>query len=292
MPTHQEIKENTRKQWNEFSGGWKKWDDLIMEALCIQGEELLKNVPDSISNVLDVATGTGEPGLTLAERFPDATVTGTDLSEGMLAVAEEHARERGLKNYNTKLADACALPFENEVYDAVFCRLGIMFFPDPAKGAEEFLRVLKPGGRAALTVWNVPTKNEWLAIAGATVREKLNLPLPPPDAPGVFRFGKAGLLLKILEMSGFKEAKEREVIGVMKFESAKQYLDMMLDVAAPIVAALRKAPETKQEEVKTAILSVAESKAESDGSLRLLWSAWLVTGIKQRASSESSVGFN
>ncbi len=284
MPTHQEIIENTRKQWNEFSGGWKKWDDLVMEALRIQGEELLKKVPDSISNVLDVATGTGEPGLTLAERFPNATITGTDLSEGMLAVAEEHARERGLKNYNTKIADACALPFEDEVYDAVFCRLGIMFFPDPAKGAEEFLRVLKPGGRAALTVWNVPAKNEWLATAGATVREKLHLPHPPPDAPGVFRLGEAGLLRKILERSGFKEVKEREVRGAMKFESARQYLDMMLEVAAPIVAALREAPETMQEEVKTAILSVAESKAESDGSLTLSWSAWLVTGEKQRAS--------
>ena len=159
-----------------------------------------------------------------------------------------------------------------------------MFFPDPAKGAEEFLRVLKPGGRASLTVWNVPAKNEWLATAGATVREKLHLPAPPPDAPGVFRFGEAGLLRKILERSGFKEVKEREVTGVMKFESANQYLDMMLDVAAPIVAALREAPETKQEEVKTAILSVAKSKAESDGSLALSWNAWLVTGEKQRVS--------
>ncbi len=78
-------------------------------------------------------------------------------------MAEENAAERRLKNYNTKLADACALPFEDEVYDAVFCRLGIMFFSDPAKGAGEFFRVLKPGGRTALTVWNVPAKNEWLA---------------------------------------------------------------------------------------------------------------------------------
>ena len=284
MPTLQEIKENTRKQWNEFSRGWRKWDDLIMEAFRIQGEELLKEVPGSISSALDVATGTGEPGLTLARRFPNATITGTDLSEGMLAVAEEHARERGVKNYNTKVADACALPFQDAVYDAVLCRLGIMFFPDPAKGAEEFLRVLKPGGRAALTVWNIPAKNEWLAIAGATVREKLDLPAPRPDEPGVFRFGEVGSLRKILEMTGFEEVREREIIGVMKFENARQYLEMMLDVAAPIVAALREAPEAKQEEVKTAILSAANSKAEANGSLALRWNAWLVTGEKQRAS--------
>ena len=66
----------------------------------------------------------------------------------------------------------------------------------------------------------------------------------------------------------------------MKFESARQYLDMMLEVAAPIVAVLRKAPETQQKEVKTAILSAAESMAETDGSLNLSWNAWLVTGVK------------
>jgi len=81
-------------------------------------------------------------------------------------------------------------------------------------------------------------------------------------------------------MSGFKEVQEREVTGVMEFESARQYLDMMLDVAAPIVGALREAPEQEQEEAKTAILSAAESRANSDGSLALAWSAWLVTGEK------------
>ncbi len=280
MPTPQEIREDTRKQWNEFSGGWKKWDDLVMEALRTQGEELLKKVPDSISNVLDVATGTGEPGLTLAERFPNATVMGTDISEGMLAVAEENAIGRKLKNYKTKLADACALPFDDKVFDAVFCRLGIMFFSDPAKGAREFFRVLKPGGRTALTVWNAPAKNQWLAIAAGTVREKLNLPHLPPDAPGVVRFAESGLLRKTLEGAGFKEVKAREVSGVMKYKNARQHLDMLLDVAAPIVAVLRQAPETMQEEVKTAILTSMESRAESDGSLNLLWNAWLVTGEK------------
>ena len=250
MSTYQEIKERTQKQWNEFAGGWKKWDNLLMEALRIQGEELLKNVSDSVSNVLDVATGTGEPGLTLAGRFPKIRVTGVDLSEGMLAVAEEHAKDRKLNNYNIRVADACDLPFEDGLYDAVLCRLGIMFFPDPAKGAKELLRVLRPGGRAALTVWNVPTKNEWLAMAGSIVREKLNLPAPPHDEPGIFYFGEAGSLGKTMRKAGFKNVIERELTGIMEFESANQYLDMLLDVAAPIVAALREAPEEKQQDVK------------------------------------------
>ena len=259
------------------------YEDLHVGALF---QEWAPRVADAAQiqlghRVLDVACGTGILAREVMLRVGSTgSVAGVDASPGMLAVAEEHARERGLKNYTTKTADACDLPFDDDLYDAVLCRLGIMFFPDPAKGAEEFLRVLRPGGRASLTVWNVPEKNGWLATAGAAVREKLDQPPPPPDAPGVFRFGEAGLLGKTLDGAGFEDVTEREVTGVMRFESAQQYLDMMLDVAAPIVAALREAPETKQEEVKAAILSAAKSKAESDGSLALPWSAWLVTGEK------------
>ncbi|MFQ6609146.1 MAG: class I SAM-dependent methyltransferase [Fidelibacterota bacterium] len=284
MPTFQEIRESTRQQWNEFSGGWKKWDDLIMESLRRQGEELIKELPDDIAFVLDVATGTGEPGLSIAELFPNINVTGTDLSESMSAIAAENARLRGLNNYRALTADACDLPFSEQKYDAVICRLGIMFFPDPAKGADEFFRVLKPGGKVALTVWNVPSKNEWLAMAGTTVRNQLNLPAPPPEAPGVFRFSEIDLLHQILEKAGFSNVQSREVTGVMRYESASQYINMMLDVAAPIVSALREVSEAKQEVVKSAILSAAKSKAQKDGSLALHWSAWLLTGEKTHSS--------
>lgn len=96
------------------------------------------------SHVLDVAAGTGEPGLTAAAMVPNGRVTVTDLSERMLAVAAENAARRGLSNFETKVCDAGALPFPNVRFDSVLCRFGFMFFPDIALAAREFARVAKP----------------------------------------------------------------------------------------------------------------------------------------------------
>jgi len=279
MSKLQEITETVRDQWNEFAGGWKKWDEHIMRALRAQGDELIKGVSDKARDVLDVATGTGEPGLSVAQRFPDTRVTGADLSVGMLAVAQERAKQMGLANYSTRAVDGTSLPFDDGRFDVVLCRLGIMFFADPRGGVGEFRRVLRSGGHLGMSVWGEPAKNVWLSSAGRLVGEMLMLPPPDPEAPGVFRFAEPGVLAQLLEQSGFEKVEAREVTGTMEYESPREYLDMMLDVAAPIASALRKAPEAKQIEVKEALLATVEARAKPDGSVALPWSAWVVTAI-------------
>jgi len=104
--------------------------------------------------VLDLASGSGEPALTLA-RHVDATghVVATDLSQGMLDLAEENARKVGLANISFRQADAHRLPFDNESFDCVTCRLGIMYFVDVHGALMEIRRVLKPEGRAVFAAW-------------------------------------------------------------------------------------------------------------------------------------------
>src|SRR5439155_23386772 len=96
---HEKIREVQKEAWNKSSAGWKKWDDINMKFLKPMSDEMIRMLglkEDDI--VLDVATGTGEPGLTIASILKNGKVTGTDLSEKMLAVAEENARKGGLKN--------------------------------------------------------------------------------------------------------------------------------------------------------------------------------------------------
>jgi ubiquinone/menaquinone biosynthesis C-methylase UbiE len=94
--------------------------------------------------VLDIATGTGEPGLTIASLTPNGKVIGTDIAEDMLAIARENAEVKGLKNYITMLADASELPFTNQTFNAISCRMGFMFSPDMRLAAREMYRVLNP----------------------------------------------------------------------------------------------------------------------------------------------------
>ena len=98
----EKIKEVQKEAWNKSSAGWKKWDDIVMEFLKPMSDEMIRmlRLKDD-DTVLDVATGTGEPGLTIASILKNGKVTGVDLSEKMLAVAEENKRKRGIKNFET-----------------------------------------------------------------------------------------------------------------------------------------------------------------------------------------------
>src|SRR5690349_1661773 len=142
------IREQQRESWNKFSPGWKKWDRLFMDFLEPMGNEIIQLLsPVAKDIVLDVASGTGEPGLTIASSLQVRKVFITDLSENMLAIAGDNARMRGIMNIETLACDAGDLPFAPETFDAISCRLGFMFFPDMSLAAYEMARVLKPGGR-------------------------------------------------------------------------------------------------------------------------------------------------
>ena len=186
-----QIREQQKEIWNRFSPGWKKWDDLTMNFLKPIGDEIIHLIkPKDVDVVLDVASGTGEPGLTIATRLRGGIVVIADLSEGMLEVARENAARRGIKNLEIVACDVSELPFPDNSFDSISCRFGFMFFPDMLLAAKEMVRVLKPGGRIAAAVWNVPEKNFWATAILSIINKNMQLMPPPPGAPGLFRCAK------------------------------------------------------------------------------------------------------
>src|SRR4051812_15656482 len=106
-----EIREQQKAAWNKFSSGWKKWDDMMMDFLQPKGDEIIRLLnPKEDDIVLDIAAGTGEPGLTIATKLKKGKVIITDLSEDMLEIAAENAAKRGIKNIETVVCDVCELP--------------------------------------------------------------------------------------------------------------------------------------------------------------------------------------
>ena len=124
------IRDEQRLIWDEFSAGWKKRDAELLGWHAPFGDALVEELrlrPDAW--VLDVAAGSGEPGLNVAEQVPEGRVVLADISAGMLRVAREKAAARGLTNLDFEVCDAAAMPFGDSTFDAVYCRFGFMFFP-------------------------------------------------------------------------------------------------------------------------------------------------------------------
>jgi ubiquinone/menaquinone biosynthesis C-methylase UbiE len=261
----QEIREQQKQSWNKFSGGWKKWDEMTMDFLRPMGQEIIDSInPSGNDMVLDIAAGTGEPGLTIAMMLKGGKVVITDLAEDMLTVARENAVTRGISNIETKACDVCELPFADNSFDAISCRFGFMFFPDMQLAANEMTRVLKPGGRIAVSVWNIPEKNFWVTAIMSTINRNMDLPQAPSGAPGMFRCCKPGLMKELFEKAGLKKITEKEVSSQLKSETAENYWSMMTEVGAPIVAALSKANEAMREKIKKEVFELVSSKYPGD----------------------------
>ena len=151
--------------------------------------------------VLDIASGTGLAAeAALGVVGPTGHVTAADLSAAM--VEKAHARFSNAKNVSVAIEDGQALSFSDESFDAVVCSLGLMFFPDPMRGLAEFRRVLRLGGRAAVSVNTVPERSYNTRINIAVAR---HVPSLAEAAARVFSLGDQTKLKSLLEAAGFKD---------------------------------------------------------------------------------------
>lgn len=277
----QEQLEQQRKIWNKYSSGWRKWDELLMSSMRPVSDALIKALHvNGNEQVLDVASGTGEPGLTLSAMLPNGDTTGSDLSEEMVKIANEYAKQRGISNYQSQVCDASDMPFENNSFDHVVCRFGIMFFPDIEGSLNEMTRVLKPGGTLAVAVWAAPELNPFITLMAMTILEKLDLPEPSPGSPGIFRYAQPGLTSQLFSSTGLISVTEKGLAGEATFDSTGQYWDVMSDIAGPIMQDLKNAPQEVVEEVRITVLNKAANFIK-DGIMYANWEAIIITGIKK-----------
>lgn len=276
----EQIRDQQKQSWNKFSAGWKKWDELVMDFLKPMGDEIIRLLnPQKNDNILDVASGTGEPGLTIAAKLSGGKVILTDLADHMLEIARENATSKGIYNIETVTCDVCDLPFPDNTFDAISCRFGFMFFPDMVLAANEMVRVLKPGGKIATSVWNIPEKNFWVTAIMGTINKNMELLPSPPGSPGMFRCAKDGFISEIFSQAGLKNISQTEIFGKLNCKTIDAYWGMQTEVGAPIVAALGKASDDVKEKIKIETYA-ALSQKYPDGNIIIDSSALVIYGEK------------
>jgi len=200
----------TYDNWVSRSRSWNDWAERLEPQQKGLNQPLIEAAGIGPGlRVLDLASGTGEPALSIAAVVgPGGRVTASDLVPEMLAGARRRAAEKGLANMAFQVADMQALPFADAAFDRVTCRLGLMYVPEPAKALAEAWRVLAAGGRAAFLVWGRQEENDQFVVLEEVLLRELNIePHEGPFTPT--RFGEAGALEALLKEAGFARAEER-----------------------------------------------------------------------------------
>jgi SAM-dependent methyltransferase len=280
MPSAEEIRDAQRAAWAGLSAGWDKWDPVIMDQLGPVGAAMIEQLDIAEDHQhLDIASGTGEPGLSIARLSPGGRVVMTDLASEMLDIAARRASAQGIANIETKVCSADDLPFDDATFDGVSVRFGYMFFPDMAKATAEFARVLKPGGRLCSSVWVKPEDNPWTAIAMESIATEAVVTPPDPDGPNMFRCAAPGHVSALYEDAGLGDVAEWDVDVELVTRSPEQYWDMISEHVSLAVAALEQVDQPARERIRAD--AIAKVRAfEKNGEVRVPGVARCIVGTK------------
>ena len=151
----------------------------------------------------------------------DAEVVGLDF-----AVQAVELARRLVPKGRFQRGDAQALPFPAASFDAVLCGYGLMHLPEPAAALREILRVLRPGGRAALSVWDVAGSG--FALVYEAVRSRGSMDLALPHGPDFFQFGSPERMRAALTEAGFADAAAYSFHQDWHVADADHYIESIL----------------------------------------------------------------
>jgi SAM-dependent methyltransferase len=218
---------------------------------------------------LDVGCGTGTFAQLIAERCAPHEVQGVDPSEGQLAIARMRSRGAAFQQ-----GDAMALPFEPQRFDAAVMALVIFFVPDPARGAAEMARVVRPGGLVAAYAWDVlgggfPFDPIWeeTRAAGAT-------PLLPPNPYA----GRVEALHSLWSAAGLEAVEAREIVVERTFSTFEDYW-----ATSTITGGVRPPLEAMSVEQRGKLKARVRARLPADSMGRVTWRA-RASAVKARVA--------
>lgn len=197
--------------------------------------------------VLDVAAGTGDQTLMVAERVgPTGYVLATDISGSMLKLAGDAAREAGLTNVETRVMDAENIDLDADSFDVVICQLGLFLFPKPANVLRGMRRVVRPGGKVAALVFSTANKNPYQAIPLGVARRFGSVPLP------LFSLGETDVLENTFRESALRDVTVRALGFNRRFSSIAEMIGRLKETAF-LRGPIEKLGETEREQAWTEI---------------------------------------
>ena len=255
--TEEYYKNYTLETWDECA---EKYLPFMRQLAPFHSILLDRLNPRPGQQVLDVATGPGEPAMSIAAMVaPKGRVTGVDLSPNMVEVAKKNAAKRKLKNIEFLTMDAEKLNLPSKRYDTATSCFGFQIITNPDAAAGELYRVVKPGGRVAITVWSTGEKSPALDVVIAPMMEHAE----PDEAgylPTPYGMGGQGELAEMLRKHEFEDPEETRSTGFYSAKSVDEYLNMMFS-ATPLGHSLsEEAPKVQKKILEKARKNIKRFK--------------------------------
>ena len=212
--------------------------------------------------VLDIACGTGVVARTAATRSGTAAnVTGTDIHAGMLEAAARFAAEAGLAEISWLECDAAAMPLPDDAFDVALCQQGLQFMPDKPGAMAEMARVLKPGGRLALSVWKTRSP---LGAGFTTVLDRHFGPGTTAPWEMVYSLGDRDRLHELAEGAGLRDAHVTLDVKFARYPDPEAFITGAL-AGSPLAETMADLPTAEHAKLVGEIVAELADCRDDDG---------------------------
>ncbi len=277
-----EHKREQREYWAKAAAGWRLNDERMRKGTAPMTERMiaLAGIAPGM-RVLDLASGNGEPGLPIAHVVgPAGSVLLTDQSPEQLDFAREKAEAQGLSNVEFRVADAEEVEMDEGRFDAVTCRCGLMFLPEPLRAMRIAHAALRTGGRVAVAVWGPPQLNPFYTLPyGVLMKYSDAKPPEPGQCPGIFAFAERSRLSALLTEAGFGDiAVEDLELWPADYENGDAYWQAA-QLSGPVSREIGKIPEAATESLRRELID-AVTGGNPSGPVRMKGYAILAVGTK------------
>ncbi len=222
----EEYRATTREQWQAAADAWNAWSPSLQAWLGPATEIMLDMTHVGVgARVLDVAAGTGDQTMQAAQRVgPGGYVLATDIAPNVLAHCATNARDAGLANVDTLVADGENLDVPEASFDAVISRVGLIYFPDQIKALRSMHRALRQGGWLGAIVYATAEENGFFSVPLSIIRRRASLPQPLPGQPGPFSLGGPGTIEDAFARAGFRNISARKIPSDLLMATTAEYL--------------------------------------------------------------------
>ncbi len=262
------------ESWEAAASGWERQQEAMRRFAAPVSHRMLDLLAlQPGERVLELAAGMGETGMLAAELVaPLGGVVISDQAEAMLEGARKRALELGLSNIEFQVLNAEWLDLPLASVDAILCRWGYMLMADPAAALAEARRVLRPGGRVALAVWDTLKSNPWAQLPAQELFARDLAPRPDPDAelpPGPFALAAPGRIQELLEQAGFVELRIEALELARRHASFTELWETTLDLSPSFHDAVLSRPASEIAEIEASLAERFAPYTAPDGTLEI-----------------------